>query len=137
MASSFVRNCLSPLRPVADIAPDVLQISSLNPWWILQSLGSKQGDVQIHEEIAADGELMEWLVQISEGVLLPHLGDFAESMVRNRVWRQLMERGYEWACPEHPRSVQLLQKIDLRDSSHSMARLILVDELLFRGKVSV
>jgi hypothetical protein len=92
--------------------------------------------MEVHVEIGSDPELIDWLVEVSKTVLFPTPDTYLEGMVRGTVWRQAQEMGFEWACPEHPQSRRLLQKIDLRDSSHSTARFILVDELLFRGKVS-
>ena len=138
MASAFVRDCLSPLRPVANIAPDVLQISSLDARLIAQVLGGNRQIMtnQVAAEIADDIELFEWLIHVWKYVALPGGGNAAEDMIRSMVWEQLKSLGGEWACPEHPGSLRLLQKIDLRDSSHGLGRFILVDELLFRGKVS-
>jgi len=135
MASSFVQKCLSPLRPVADIATDVLQISTLSTHSILQALSSVGGNIVVPAEIFSDEELFAWLIQVCEAVAIPDVDNVHEDMIRSAVWKQLARHGLEWACPEHTGSARLLRKIDLRDSSYGIARSVFVDELLFRGKV--
>jgi serine/threonine protein kinase len=133
MAASFLTSSLSPLNPVVNIGPDILDIAKFNPWEFLRH----DGNHSLPSELVRDDALFSWVAKIGGDSTLPKFEEITKDNIHHTIYQELRALGAEMFCPIHQRSAILLQKIDLQDTSHGKARFIILDELLFRRKVRI